>query len=384
MNFVLLKGRHILDSKHFDILLWIDLTPNKLGSFEQYFFHQVRVCREHGLKVFAVFAEGMSSDILRLIESEGIRHSSYPCELMHSSQILRYEMDRTKCRLVHFHFFSICSNLYRIVRLKGCRVLVTHHFSITEKEYNEEPWWMVRLRRKFCSAFINRTIAVSEFIQKYLENRSGLSKNKITVVLNGVDTNKYQLINDHEKKSIRKSLGIKDNAVLITYVGQIADFKGINELILAIKILEKTDILFTFAFIGNGPLEQALISAGKNILFLGRRNDVNTILAASDIFVAPSAWYEAFGFTIAEASACGVPVVTTNVGGIPEIIKDGVTGYVVPVRAPKEIASKLESLALDKELRLKMGMNGSELVKHKFTVERMANETYNVYRDMLN
>lgn len=367
-----------------DILLWIDMTPNKLGSFEQYFFHQVRICKEHDLEIFAVFTEGISSEILALIESKGIRHTSYSSKLMHSPRILSYEMNRTRCKLVHFHFFSLCSNLYWLARLRGRHTLTSAHSSITEHEYNAQPWWLVRLRRRLYSTAIDEVIAVSGFIKWYLHKKSGIPSSKIQVVLNGIDTDRYRPVDDSEKQKIRQSLGIEKKAILVTYVGQIADYKGITDLLSAIELLKETGISFFYIFVGSGPLEDRVINSGENnIKILGKRNDVNKILAASDIFVAPSTWHEAFGFAIAEASACRVPVIATNVGGIPEIVDNDISGFVVPIRAPQEIADKLQILALNKDLREKMGNEGHRRAIEKFTVERMAFETCQLYSKYL-
>jgi len=369
-----------LDNQKYDILLWINMTPNKLGSFEQYFFHQVRICKEHNLEIFAVFTEGISSEILSLMESKGIRHTSYPGKLMHSPRILSYEMNRTGCKLVHFHFISLCSNLYWFGRLSGRYTITSAHSSITEQEYNKKTWWLARLRRKFYSAAIDKIIAVSGFIKWYLENKSSIPGRKIQTILNGIDTDRYRPVDEHEKQKIRQSLSIEKEAVLVTYVGQIEDYKGISDLLSAIEFLKETNISFFFVFIGSGSLEDKVINSGKNnIEILGKRNDVNKILAASDIFVAPSTWHEAFGFTIAEASACRVPVVATNVGGIPEIVDDDTSGFLVSIRSPQEIADRLQSLALNKELRDEMGNQGHRLAIEKFTVERMALETYQLY-----
>ncbi|MCK5505647.1 MAG: glycosyltransferase family 4 protein [Thermodesulfovibrionia bacterium] len=366
-----------------DILLWVDLAPDKLGSFEQYLLQQVRTCKEHGLEIFAVFKEGISGEILSLMEAEGIRHTSYPFKFMHSPRVLLYEMKRTGCKLVHFHFFSLCSELYWVSKLNGRRTLISSRSSITEQQYNEKPGWLVRYRRRLYSAAIDKVIAVSEFKGWYLKEKDEIPQNKIDVILNGIDTNKYKPIDDREKQLIRQSLGINNDVILVSYTGQLADYKGINDLLSAIEILRETGITIFYLFVGSGPLKDKVISAGENVMVLGKRNDVNKIVAASDIFVAPSTWHEAFGFTIAEASACGVPVVATNVGGIPEIVKQGVSGFIVPVRSPQEISNKIQSLASNKELRINMGNEGRRHAIENFTVERMAIETYQLYRKML-
>ena len=261
--------------------------------------------------------------------------------------------------------------------------MISSRSSITEQQYNEKPGWLVRYRRRLYSAAIDKVIAVSEFKGWYLKEKDEIPQNKIDVILNGIDTNKYKPIDDREKQLIRQSLGINNDVILVSYTGQLADYKGINDLLSAIEILRETGITIFYLFVGSGPLKDKVISAGENVMVLGKRNDVNKIVAASDIFVAPSTWHEAFGFTIAEASACGVPVVATNVGGIPEIVKQGVSGFIVPVRSPQEISNKIQSLASNKELRINMGNEGRRHAIENFTVERMAIETYQLYRKML-
>jgi glycosyltransferase involved in cell wall biosynthesis len=109
---------------------------------------------------------------------------------------------------------------------------------------------------------------------------------------------------------------------------------------------------------------------GAKVVFTGRRDDVPSVTAALDVAVLPS-YREALGLVILEAMALSRPVVATNVGGIPEMVEDGVTGLLVPPRDPGALADAIVRLLTDHPLADTLGRNGYRLVRERFGVERM-------------
>ena len=115
-------------------------------------------------------------------------------------------------------------------------------------------------------------------------------------------------------------------------------------------------------------------SVSEKIHLLGHRNDVGNILAQTKITVVPSQAYESFGYTAAEAMYCRVPVVATDVGGLPEVVNDGVCGYIVGHQDVNGFARRVVELLKDKELRKRMGKQGRRRYEQHFTADRMARE----------
>ena len=141
--------------------------------------------------------------------------------------------------------------------------------------------------------------------------------------------------------------------------------------------------------IGSGPLLEATKGLAKSmgvadrVEFLGQCPNTAELLSRATLFVL-STTYEAFPFSVLEAMRAGLPVVATNVGGIPEAISDGINGFLVPPFRDDLMAESLERLFLDPALRERLGQNGREIFLEHFTEERMILRTLQVYGQLLN
>ncbi len=140
--------------------------------------------------------------------------------------------------------------------------------------------------------------------------------------------------------------------------------------------------------VGDGPLrpvvEKTVVEMGLEgrVLFLGVRNDVPKLLAASDVLVLSSE-YEGVPLTVLEAMAAGKPVIATAVGGVPELVEDGVTGILVPPRNPEALAQGILRLAKDADLRQRMGKAAQQWALERFDIARTAREYEALYLRLL-
>jgi glycosyltransferase involved in cell wall biosynthesis len=127
--------------------------------------------------------------------------------------------------------------------------------------------------------------------------------------------------------------------------------------------------------IGDGPETPRLgalaaeLGIGERVQLLGLRDDVAEVLQAADVFVHPAVWGEAFGLTIAEAMAAGLPVVASRVGGIPELVTHGETGLLVPPGDAGALAGALNLLAADAQERARLGANARRRVLERFDLQ---------------
>lgn len=186
------------------------------------------------------------------------------------------------------------------------------------------------------------------------------AKKKISIVHNAIPLVEFDNINRAE---VRQSLDVSDNEIVITYTGRIVSDKGIQYLLDAFKKCNST-VLRLF-LVGDGPEKDKFIEYVKkneicNVSFLGQRNDVMNILCASDIFVFPSL-HENLPNSIVEACLAGLPVIATNVGGIPEIISEG-CGLLIASKNAEEITTSIELLAGDSVLRATLGKNAKQRI----------------------
>lgn len=231
-------------------------------------------------------------------------------------------------------------------------------------------------------------IAVSDYVREVLL-KEGVPPEKVIRIYNGVDLERFVPVSLEEKKEFFKYLSERVINHLIGGVGHLITLKGHSYFIQAIpKILQKHPNSL-FVFVGEGPLQQQLIAEvsqlglTEHVRFLGRLSAITPrVIAALDVLVQPSLT-ESFGLVVAEALACGVPVVATDVGGLPEIVQEGVNGFMVEPRNPDAIAEKVIWLLDHKEEARQMGERGREICRQKFDINSTVQQYYELYKSLL-
>ncbi len=193
------------------------------------------------------------------------------------------------------------------------------------------------------------------------------------VVYNGVDE---RLFTPGEATGDwRKRLGIPRNKKVVLCVCRLIEQKGVEYLIEAMRKVDAALVL-----LGRGPLEKQLLRyaashgvAEKVFLYTEKVSDQELVdlYRTADVFVLPSL-YEPFGMVIVEAMSCGKPVIGTDVGGIPEIIREDTNGFIVPSRNSRALADKINAILQNEEKAARFGLAGRKIVEHEFTWERTA------------
>jgi len=213
----------------------------------------------------------------------------------------------------------------------------------------------------------------------------GVSDLRLRVIHNGVDPTR---LGAGTASGLRSSLGISADSVLVVGVGALVRLKGFDLLINALATLRPRDSETHLAIVGDGPELQALttlaqdLGVASRVHFLGQRADVGAILRdACDIVAIPSR-IEAFGLVAAEAAIFGHPAVATAVGGIGEVVQDGITGLLVPGGDPLAFAAALERLIADPALRKKLGEAARARVLADFTSARLARSFEGLYAEL--
>lgn len=170
----------------------------------------------------------------------------------------------------------------------------------------------------------------------------------------------------------------------IVMVGRLADGKGHEVLLDAVELLGEFE--GSVCIVGDGPLYDSLTTdvvdrgLSDQVYLTGFRDDVPRVLAAIDALVLPS-FREGTPRVITEAMACGLPVIATNIAGIPEQVADGESGYLISTGDPAALADRLETLLADAELRERMGARGLERAD-RFSVTTMVEELDRVYQKL--
>jgi len=293
--------------------------------------------------------------------------------------VIRKAISEFKPDILHAHYASsygllgALSNFHPfIVSLWGADVITFPDTSIIHK-----------LIFKFNLKKADRILSTSNFMVKKL---SRYSRKPAKVTPFGVDTNIF-------KPGKRADILTGNYDCVIGTIKGLDWHYGIEYLIRAFKILKerlnKKKLLLVI--VGGGVLESKL---KEEIRSLGLENDVLMTgkIAHSlvpeyhnslDIFAALSVFPETFGVSVVEASACGKPVVVTNMGGLPEVVDNGVTGFIVGSRDAEAAADKIEKLICDPALRERMGKAGREKVKREYQWSVSVDKMIDVYKEVL-
>jgi len=319
---------------------------------------------------------------------EGLELFHFPTGKLYSLNGLRqinHLLSLTKNKKVDMiHTFFEKSEVmgWLAMRLSGTPVWITSRRDLgfkRKKIYDK----IFRMTSKDCK----KCIANCNAVREQAIQQENLPPGKIEVIYNGLDLSEYQQTLKNE--SLREELGVVNGVPL---VGLIANFnfeiKGhIYFLGSAKKILEKVPNA-KFVLVGDGALRLRYeevareLNIKKDVYFLGKRTDVPAIISSLDVSVLSST-NEGFSNVIMESMAAGKPVVATNVGGSKEMIKDGITGYLVPPADSNAMANAIMDLLKSPEKAVAMGGMGRKVVQEKFTVETMVKKYEELYFSLL-
>ncbi|MEM3640439.1 MAG: glycosyltransferase family 4 protein [Candidatus Bathyarchaeia archaeon] len=265
-----------------------------------------------------------------------------------------------------------------------------------------EPFFRLNTNEKIIRSFNNvlrffeykllrrsdKIIAVSEYTKKELLEEYQLKANKIKVIYNGVDIDRFRPADN--KKRIKQELGL-NNDTIILYVGRLYSRKGIPILLKAAPFILRKFRNVKFVISGKGLRNEKKLKAfadnlkvRDHTLFVGYFPDekLPKLYQAADIFVLPS-MYEGMPFTILEALSSALPVVTTKVGGIPEVIEDGKNGLLIKPLDFLGLADKILFLLENPSFASEMGLSGRRIVEEKFNWQNMARQVLEIYNEVL-
>jgi glycosyltransferase involved in cell wall biosynthesis len=253
-------------------------------------------------------------------------------------------------------------------------VLSTVHSSRVRSAEDQEE-----LRR--LTPRIDHLVAVSKAIVRKIDDE-GRTGAPVSLIYNGVDLERY----DHQEPccTLREEYGMEPDSEIVGVVGRLELEKGHPTLLEAWPmVLERVPKAYLL-IVGEGSRLDALHQIARDqgverhVIFTGRRDDIPAVTAAFDVAVLPS-YREAQGLTILEAMAMSRPVVASNVGGIPEMIVNGVNGLLVPPHDPPALADAIARLLEDHPLADLIGRAGHDTVHDRFCIQLMVNAVQELY-----
>jgi N-acetyl-alpha-D-glucosaminyl L-malate synthase BshA len=225
--------------------------------------------------------------------------------------------------------------------------------------------------------------AVSESLKQDTLRALGSSR-AIQVIANFLDCAEYRR---REDAALRRRLCPSPCDVLVIHV---SNFRPVKRVDVAMEVFARVRrrVPARFVLLGDGPVraavEQQARDAGiaQDVTFLGEQHDLVPYLSAADVFLLPSA-QESFGLAALEAMACEVPVVASRVGGLPEIIEDGVTGFICDPDAIDEMADRTAMLLTDGSRRQQMGRAAADVVRTLYCTDRIVPQYEDAYEALL-
>ncbi len=262
--------------------------------------------------------------------------------------------------------------------LAGCRCILTFH-GVEQAQLRFS--FKKRVLFRLAANLIGRMTAVAEPAADLMADLTDIARNRIRVIKNGIDTEVFRPAGSmEEKKELRQSLELPENGLLLGCVAALRPVKNHRGLIEAFaRVVEEGGGDAWLVLIGDGTLENALrercrdlgASVTERVLFLGRRSDVARLLPALDAFVLNSDT-EGLSYAVLEAMACGLPVIATEVGANPQLVTQGVEGYLVPVGDEPALVSSLNQVLENPEQLINMGANARRRVVEEFSLRTMS------------
>jgi glycosyltransferase involved in cell wall biosynthesis len=264
------------------------------------------------------------------------------------------------------------------------------------KELNPNEKSMLRFNRVLRSyekKLMNRSdalIAVSKYTVNELTELYGISENKIHVIYNGVDIERFKP--RPNRTELRKEFGLDEDKKIVLFVGRLYHRKGLDTLLTSVPpvLKEFSNVQFVISGTGFKEKEESLKKLAKeleiedHVTFLGYVPDekLPDLYSTSDIFVLP-AIYENFPFAILEAQSTALPVISTNVGGIPEFLVDNENGFVIEPRDPEQLTQKVLALLQNPKRATEMGKRGRELIEENLDWRLITNQVIELYHKLL-
>ena len=226
--------------------------------------------------------------------------------------------------------------------------------------------------------------AISEAVRRQVI-ADGIPPQRVTLVHEGVETERIAALSAADVKSI---FGLPRGALVVGSVAALSPEKGLSHLIDAAAVVIEQVPEASFVICGKGDSRQELeeqigrLGLRQRVILAGFRTDVHELLKSFDLYVM-SSLHEGLCTSLIDAMAAGKPAVATAVGGIPEVLVEGETGYLVPPADPQALADKIVELLRDEPLRQRFGAAGKARASELFDVEKMVRDTLAGYQDLL-
>jgi L-malate glycosyltransferase len=326
------------------------------------------------------------------VEARGVPITEYPVRHVYGARALAQQvrfarhLGRRGVQIVHTYGFY--ANVFGILAARLARTPVVIA-SIRDTGYSLTGRQQ-RVQRLACR-FAHHVLVNAQAVRRWLVD-GGYDGRRISVIRNGLDVARFTSAGGDA--SLRRELALPPDAPIVAMVSRLNPLKGVEDFLAAAARVADRFEQARFLIIGdNGTtdgrdyrreLERHVARLGLQgrVVFTGFRLDVPRLLAEVAVCVHPSL-SEGLPNAVLESMAAGVPVVATRVGGSPELVRDGVTGFLVPPQDPAALAKAIDELLSEPDRARRLGQAGRRRVAEHFSLERMVKDTERLYESLL-
>jgi glycosyltransferase involved in cell wall biosynthesis len=267
-------------------------------------------------------------------------------------------------------------------------VVHTFHGHVLRGYFGPLKTFAFRTLERWLARATTALVAVSPEVRDDLVALRVAPASKFVVVRLGIELGRRVGADPNARRETRRLVGLSHDSFVVGWVGRMTAVKRTEEVVRALRKLVDSGVDAYLCLVGDGPDREELeeyahrLGVIKRCLFVGYQEDVSRFYNAIDVLLLPSA-NEGTPVSVIEALAAERPAVATRVGGVPDVIRDGVDGFLVEAGDTAGLAARLEELASDPERRARMGAAGRSRVLQRYAVARLIDDIDRLYRSLL-
>ncbi len=310
--------------------------------------------------------------------------SNKPLRWIHNKN-LNYLFNKYNPSIVHTHLSGIRYAYFLSIKHRTpVRVHTIHSVSHEEIGSGSNRWVRILAFKYRVGSFV--PVAISEEVARTFQTIYG--RPSPVIIPNGIPTEDFSC-DLKQRIEIRRMLGAGDRTIVFIHVGRFAPVKNHELLVGAFATLcMQEQVPISLWLVGEGELRGAIqekvqqLGIGHRVQFLGVRHDIPHLLCAADVFVFPSLW-EGNPLSVMEAMAAGLPVIASRVGGIPELVEDGVSGILIPSENLQELTAAMRLLIRDERQRHRMSASARQRAVERFDMRHTVRAYEALYQSIL-
>lgn len=372
------------------VLTLLGLSSRFVGGSETYARELSEQLAEHGWQSIICFLDEPPEHVRQYLNMPNVSIEVLPNAVTPNRQsfrdfaalLRRYQPDIIHVQLVGFvHFYPWLAKL-----LSAKKIFFTDQGSHPSDYVARRAKLWKRLAVRVINQPLSKVICVSRYNYDNFKTRDILPLSRYEVIYNSADFSRVKE-NEERRQKFRAKYEIPADKFVVLQVSMIIPEKGITVLLEATQLVLEQNANVHLVLAGEGSYREEFTALGEKLGLSGHVTWTGVVsdpfaegaYDAADIVCQVSRWQEAFGQTIAEAMACRKPVIGTRVGGIPELIQDGESGYLVEAGDAPAIAEKINLLLNDVKLRERMGETGYAVAQNQFNLKKNVGRVLELY-----